>query len=159
MMIISALFLEGETNMDVAVKTPWHLWVVGGLSLLWNAFPVVDFTMTNLQNAAWLSQYNEAQRALILGGPGWSNICWAIGGFGSFLGSLLLLFRSRHAVSAFLLSALGLAGMTWYQLVQNGDAFRKVLGDAPLYMNIVIWVVLLALLFYARAMKAKGVLR
>lgn len=49
--------------MTDAVKTPWHLWVVGGLSLLWNLFPAVDFTLTNMQNEFWLSQYNDAQRA------------------------------------------------------------------------------------------------
>lgn len=145
--------------MTDAVKTPWHLWVIGGLSLLWNAFPVVDFTLTNMQNAAWLSQYTDTQRALVLGAPAWSNICWALGGFGSFLGSLLLLFRSRHSIAAFLASAVGLAGVTYYQLVQYGDAFRKELGDVPLYISITIWVVLLALIFYARAMKARGVLR
>ncbi len=145
--------------MTDAVKTPWHLWVVGALSLLWNAFPVVDFTMTNMQSEAWLSQYNEAQRALVLGAPAWSNICWALGGFGSFLGSLLLLFRSRHALTAFLVSAVGLAGVTYYQLVANGAAFKEALGEVPLYISITIWVILLALIFYARAMKAKGVLR
>lgn len=36
---------------------------------------------------------------------------------------------------------------------------KQLLGDIPLYSTIIIWVVLLALLFYARAMKAKGVLR
>ncbi|WP_447752092.1 hypothetical protein [Sphingopyxis fribergensis] len=140
-------------------KTPWHLWVIGGLSLIWNAFPAVDFTLTNMQNAAWLSQYNEEQKAFVLATPAWSNICWALGGFGSLLGSILLLARSRHAVSAFLVSAVGLLGVTYYQLVQNGDALKKLLGDVPLYVNITIWVILLALIFYARAMKARGVLR
>ncbi|MBB6427367.1 hypothetical protein [Sphingopyxis sp. JAI128] len=145
--------------MTDAGKTPLHLWVVGIVSLLWNAYPVIDFTMTNMQSEAWLSQYNEAQRALILGAPAWSNVCWALGGFGSFLGSLLLLFRSRHAVTAFLVSAVGLAGVTYYQLVSHGAAFREALGDVPLYISLTIWVILLALLLYARAQAAKGVLR
>lgn len=145
--------------MTEATKTPWHLWVIGGLSLLWNAFPVVDFTLTNMQNAGWLSQYTEEQKAFVLSAPVWSNICWALGGFGSLLGSILLLARSRHAVSAFLVSAAGLAGVTYYQLVQNGETLKRLLGDVPLYVNITIWVILLALLFYARAMKARGVLR
>jgi len=145
--------------MNDAVKTPWHLWLVGGLSLLWNAFPAVDFTLTNMHSEFWLAQYTDAQKAFVLGAPAWSNICWALGGFGSLLGSILLLARSRHAVMAFLLSAVGLAGVTYYQLVQNGETLKKLLGDVPLYVNITIWVILLALLFYARAMKAKGVLR
>jgi hypothetical protein len=145
--------------MTDAVKTPWHLWVVGGLSLLWNLFPAVDFTLTNLQNEFWLSQYNDAQRAFFLATPLWANIGWALGGFGSFAGSLLLLLRSRHAPTAFIVSAAGLAIVSYYQLVQNGDRMKQLLGDIPLYSTIIIWVVLLALLFYARAMKAKGVLR
>lgn len=145
--------------MNDAVKTPWHLWLVGGLSLLWNAFPAVDFTLTNMHSEFWLAQYTDAQKAFVLGAPAWSNICWALGGFGSLLGSILLLARSRHAVTAFLISAVGLAGVTYYQLVQNGETLKRLLGDVPLYVNITIWVILLALLFYARAMKAKGVLR
>lgn len=145
--------------MNNGVKTPWHLWVVGGLSLLWNLFPVVDFTMTNMQNEFWLSQYNEAQRAFFLSTPTWANLGWAVGGFGSFIGSLLLLMRSRHAPIAFMVSAAGLAAVSYYQLVQNGDRLKQLLGDIPLYTTITVWVILLALFFYARAMAAKGVLR
>lgn len=145
--------------MTDAIKTPWHLWVVGGLSLLWNAFPAIDFTLTTMRSEFWLSQYNADQMAFVLGSPAWSNICWALGGFGSLLGSVLLLARSRHALSAFLVSAVGLLGVTYYQLVQNGDKLKELLGDVPLYVNITIWVILLALIFYARAMKARGVLR
>lgn len=145
--------------MTDAVKTPWHLWVVGGLSLLWNLFPAVDFTLTNMQNEFWLSQYNDAQRAFFLSTPIWANIGWALGGFGSFFGSLLLLLRSGRAPTAFIVSAAGLAIVSYYQLVMNGDKLKELLGAIPLYTTIVVWVILLALLFYARAMKARGVLR
>lgn len=140
-------------------KTPWHLWVVGGLSLLWNLFPAVDFTLTNMQNDFWLSQYNDAQRAFFLGTPAWANLCWALGGFGSLAGSLLLLLRSRRALTAFLVSAVGLAGVTFYQLVLNADRLKQLLGDVPLYTSVVVWVVLLALIFYSRRQAAAGVLR
>jgi hypothetical protein len=146
-------------NMTDAVKTPLHLWVVGGLSLLWNLFPVIDFSMTNMQNEFWLSQYNEEQRAFFLSTPAWANIGWALGGFGSFIGSLLLLLRSRRALIAYLVSAVGLAVVSYYQLVQNGERLQQLLGDIPFYTTVAIWVILLALIFYARAMKAKGVLR
>ncbi|MGQ2928968.1 MAG: hypothetical protein ACT6Q3_00715 [Sphingopyxis sp.] len=115
--------------------------------------------MTNMQNEFWLSQYNEAQRAFFLSTPAWANLGWAVGGFGSFIGSLLLLMRSRHAPTAFMVSAAGLAVVSYYQLVQNGDRLKQLLGDIPLYTTITVWVILLALFFYARAMAAKGVLR
>jgi len=140
-------------------KTPWHLWVVGVVSLLINAFPVADFTLTNMQNEFWLSPLTAAQRSFILGAPLWADACWALGGFGAFIGSLLLLMRSRHAVTAFILSIVGLAGSTLYQHVLQGETTRELFQNVALYVTLTIWAIMLALLFYARAMKAKGVLR
>lgn len=145
--------------MTEAGKTPWHLWVVGVLSLLINAFPVADFTLTNMQNEFWLSPLTAAQRDFILGAPLWADVCWALGGFGAFVGSLLLLMRSRHAVTAFILSIVGLAGSTLYQHVLQGETTRELFQNVALYVTLTIWAIMLALLFYARAMKAKGVLR
>ena len=145
--------------MTEAGKTPWHLWVVGVVSLLINAFPVADFTLTNMQNEFWLSPLTAAQRSFILGAPLWADACWALGGFGAFIGSLLLLMRSRHAVTAFILSIVGLAGSTLYQHVLQGETTRELFQNVALYVTLTIWAIMLALLFYARAMKAKGVLR
>ncbi|AMU88403.1 hypothetical protein [Sphingopyxis macrogoltabida] len=145
--------------MNEVRKTPWHLWVVGGVSLLINAFPAIDFTLTNLQNEFWLSPLTAAQRSFVLGAPLWSDICWALGGFGAFLGSLLLLMRSRHAVTAFIVSIVGLAGSTLYQHVLNGDTTRELFQNVALYVTLTIWVIMLALLFYARKQAAAGVLR
>lgn len=37
---------------------PRHLRVVGGLSLLWNAFGAFDYLMTQLQVAAYMGQFS-----------------------------------------------------------------------------------------------------
>src|SRR3546814_7159427 len=42
--------------MNTTVKTPWHLWVVGVLSLLWNAVGAFDYTMTKLNDADYLDR-------------------------------------------------------------------------------------------------------
>ncbi|MEQ8309898.1 MAG: hypothetical protein RIA72_04285 [Sphingopyxis sp.] len=145
--------------MTEAVKTPWHLWLVGSLAVLVNAFPAVDFTLTHMENEFWLSPLTDDQRAFILGAPLWADLCWAIGGFGAFVGSVLLLFRSRHAVTAYIVSVVGLAGSTLYQHVLNGETTRALFQNVAISVTAAIWVIMLALLFYARAMKAKGVLR
>src|SRR3546814_17451825 len=49
--------------MNTTVKTPWHLWVVGGLSLLWNAIGAFDYTMTKMDNAAYLAGFTPEQIA------------------------------------------------------------------------------------------------
>ena len=145
--------------MIEAVKTPWHLWLVGILAVLVNAFPVVDFTLTNMESEFWLSPLTSDQRVFILGAPLWADVCWAIGGLGAFIGSVLLLFRSRHAVTAYIVSIVGLAGSTLYQHVLNGETTRALFQNVAMFVTVTIWVIMLALLFYARTMKAKGVLR
>src|SRR3546814_11492179 len=49
--------------MNTTVKTPWHLWVVGVLSLLWNAVGAFDYTMTKLNDADYLSAFTPEQIA------------------------------------------------------------------------------------------------
>lgn len=145
--------------MNEAVKTPWHLWVVGTFAVLVNAFPVVDFALTNLENEFWLSPLTPDQRSFILGAPLWADICWAVGGLGAFVGSVLLLLRSRHALTAYMVSIAALAGSTFYQHVLHGETTRQLFQNVALFVTIGIWIILLALFFYARSMVAKGVLR
>ena len=38
------------------VRTPWHLWVVGILALLWNSFGCVDYFMTQTRKDEWFAQ-------------------------------------------------------------------------------------------------------
>src|SRR3546814_14306055 len=68
-----------------------------------------DYMMTKLGNADYLSAFTPEQIAYFQGFPLWANIGWAFGVWGSVLGSILLLARSRHAVTAFAVSLLGLA--------------------------------------------------
>ena len=39
---------------DAGRATPWHLWVVGVLSLLWNAYGGYDYWMSHTDPAAYL---------------------------------------------------------------------------------------------------------
>ncbi len=86
-------------NMDR--KIPAHYWVVAGLSLLWNAFGAVDYTLTKMRNPAYLANFPPEMMAAIDKFPAWMTIFWALGVWGSLLGSVLLLIRSRLAVTAF----------------------------------------------------------
>lgn len=60
--------------MTEAVKTPWHLWAVGIISLLWNAFGAMDYTMTKMGNAEYLAAFTPEQRAYFASFPIWANI-------------------------------------------------------------------------------------
>lgn len=143
-------------------KTPWHLWVVGIAGLLWNLIAVTDYIFAKIKSDWYMKevgQFTVEQIAWFGNFPLWANIGWALGVWGSFLGAVLLLMRSRHAVTAFIVSAAGLLMMTIYQFVLKKDEFLGLFGPGPMYFTIVIWVILIALFLYARRQAAAGVLR
>ena len=140
-------------------KTPVHLWIVGVVSLLWNAVGAFDYTMTKMQNPEYLAAFTPEQQAWFASFPLWANIGWALGVWGSVLGSLLLLARSRHAVSAFVVSLVGLAISCIYQFGLHYGDLMRMFGTFPMIFTAVIWVILIALFVYARKQAAAGVLR
>jgi hypothetical protein len=140
-------------------KTPVHLWIVGVVSLLWNAVGAFDYTMTKMQNAEYLAAFTPEQQAWFATFPLWANIGWALGVWGSVLGSLLLLARSRHAVSAFVVSLVGLAISCIYQFGLHYGDLMRLFGTFPMIFTAIIWVILIALFLYARKQAAAGVLR
>lgn len=145
--------------------TPWHLWAVGLLSLLWNAFGGYDYTMTMLRDPGYLGMVAEQMKmplpellAFFDSFPAWAGALWAIGVWGSVLGSILLLTRSRHAVTAFLVSIVGAVLSFAYQFTI--DLPPQMAAD-PMgkYMPIVIIVAIVLQWWYARRQAATGVLR
>lgn len=137
--------------------TPWHLWVVGVVSLIWNLFGCYDYVMSKLRPDSYLGSMGPDVVAYMRAFPAWLTAFWALGVWGSLAGSVLLLRRSRHAVIAFALSLIGLAVSQGYQIAMapapgmNGAAMQTV--------TVVIWTALLLFLVYAQRMKAVHVLR
>jgi hypothetical protein len=136
-------------------RTPWHLWAVGVISLLWNAFGAYDYLMSKLSPQSYFHQMglSDASVGYMMSFPAWLTAFWALGVWGSVAGSLLLLMRSRHAVTAFTLSFLGLAVSQGYQALVLRPPQSPGGG-----ITVVIWVSLLLFLFYAWAMGRRGVL-
>lgn len=144
--------------MEGSGKTPAHLWIVGGLSALWNAFGAFDYTMTQTRNDAYLAQFTAEQRAYFDSFPALMEAAWAFGVWGGLLGSLLLLMRSRYAVFAFGISLAGLLVSTIYQYGMASPP-ESLMTGAMIAMNLVIWAVAIVLFIYATRMRARGVLR
>lgn len=140
--------------MDTATKTPWHLWVVGVLTLLWNGVGIWSYLSTQMGNLEGLGMSPEAIE-YVTSFPAWADSLWALGVWGAFIGSILLLLRSRWAVTSFIVAVVGLVGTTVYQ---------RVLTELPADMQgwgipIAIWVTTLFLLWYSLRMRAAGVLK
>lgn len=144
---------------DIRTATPWHLWVVGAVTLLWNTIGAADYIMSSLRSEAWfeMMQYPEAGIAYLQAFPAWAHGGWALGTLGAFSGSLLLLFRSRFAVWALALSLLGIAVTTIYEA--GADMPPELAEIQPAWFPALLWSVAVFLLIYAVSMRNKGVLR
>ena len=145
--------------MAVGTKTPWHLWVVGVLGILWNAFGCWDYTMTELKGAEHLRAFgmNDAQIAYFDAMPAWMIAVWAIGVWGAMAGSVLLLLRRKWATPVFAASLAGfLMSLVYAYLLSNGS---KVMPDSSWIMNVVILAGCLFFLWYAWTMGKRGLLR
>ena len=139
-------------------RTPWHLWVIAVVSLLWNAAGAFDFLMTQTRNAAYLKNITPAQLDYFFSFPSWVVIAWGVATWGSFFASLFLLLRKPLAVSLFVVSLVGMAITFGHNYVLT-DGLR-ISGDrsGTLIFTAVIVVIGVLLLLYARAMRKRGVL-
>jgi hypothetical protein len=141
----------------VATKTPWHLWAVGVVGVLWNGFGVFNFFASmNMDDAALQNAgMSVAQIAYFRAMPGWTDIAWAVGVGGALIGTILLLVRSKWAVHVFALSLLGfLATRIYMYALSDGGAVMASYG-----LDIAILAGCAFFLWYAWAMGRSGVLR
>lgn len=140
--------------------TPWHIWAVGGISLLWNAFGGYDFVMSMTQGEAYwrASGMTDAMITYYNAMPTWMYAPWILGVWGAVAGSILLLMRSRFAVHAFGLSLIGAVVSLLYGAVISKAPAPPPEMAAMAYMPYVIAVIAAFLAWYAWTMGKKGVL-
>lgn len=144
-------------------KTPTHLWIVGILSLLWNGFGALDYTMTQIRNAGWIETMMPDVDPQIVWGwmdsaPVYMDIFWALGVWFAVIGSVLLLMRKALAVPAFALSLIGALGGFLTGLLGAGNRPEELGGSGFDVVMLTVVVIAFALLGYARKQKANGVL-
>jgi len=137
-------------------KAPVHLWIIGGLALVWNLFGVFDYLATHLQWEFYMSEFSQEQLDYFYTFPDWVVSGWAFGVWGALAGSVALLMRRRWAVWAFALSLLGMAVSSIYTLgMTNG---LEIMGPEAVIFSVVIWAVQIFLIVYSYKMSQRGVL-
>ena len=147
-----------ELQNNRNVKTPWHLWLVGILGLLWSAMGAMDYFMTQTKNESYMSNFTPEQLAFFYSFPSWVVAAWAIAVWGGVIGTLLLLARKSLAVWILLASLLAMIITAIHNFgLSNG---MEVMGEPfTLIFTAVIFLVALGLYLYAKAMSGRGVLR
>jgi len=138
-------------------RTPWHIWVVGIVLLLWNGMGAFDYIMTQTANEAYMAQFSEEQLAYFYGFPVWTVVLWAVAVWGAVLGSILLLMRRALAHLVFIISLVAFVLNAVYSFgLSNG---LEIMGTGGAIFSAIILLVEVFAVLYANRMKAGGVLQ
>ena len=146
------LTMDGQTL--AREQAPWHLWAVGGLTLVWNLFCVARYMGAQF-GLVETGAMAETELALFAGLPLWIAAFWALSVWGALAGSALLLVRSKWAVQSFVMAVIGLMATSAYLF-----AFAGI--SANLYampVALAAWIITLLSLFYASRVHSAGLLK
>lgn len=150
--------------MAERTKAPWHLWVIGLISLMWNGFGAMDYARTQMRDRDYVAGMSEPfgielEQALAYfeAMPLWVDAAWAVGVWGAVLGSVLLLLRKSTALHAFAFSLGGMVVSAGYQIAVPMPGMVDT--ALPAILTGAIFMISILLLWYALAMRRRGVLR
>ena len=142
------------------VKTPWHLWLVGGIAILFNSIGAFDYVMSMAQGRGHYmasAGMTPAQIAHYEEMPVWMTAVWTIGVWSAMLASVLMLLRKKLAVPVFALSlAAFLLSLVYSYVLTDGGA---ILGRPMAITSAVIAAMLLFFVWYSWRETKRGVLR
>jgi hypothetical protein len=143
--------------MSASVKPPLWFWVVSAAMLLWNGVGVMAYIADATIGAEALKALPDAERALRESRPAWATAAFAVAVFGGAVGCLLLLVRSRWALPVLVVSLIGvIVQMTHAFLIANSF---EVYGPGGLIMPVMVLVLSLCLVWFARRARMRGWLR
>lgn len=147
---MSEIAMDGTTS----AKTPWHLWVVGILSLLWNLGGA--WTFIQAQSGAPMDM-DATEIAYFAAQEPWMVALTDVAVVAPLLAAIVMLLRSRWAVHLYGLSVAAIVVTNVYD-VAAGTAL--MLNDRGwLILNCITFGLAILQWLYAWAMRRRGVLR
>lgn len=137
-----------------SARRPTSFWVIAVAALLWNLLGLAMWYLQVSMTPEAIAALPADQRQLYENAPPWVNAAFGVAVFGGVFGALALLLKKRWAVALFAVSLLGL-------LVQLVSVFAltpalAVLGPSALAMPVVLVLIAVFLLWYARRAAARG---
>ena len=140
--------------VDAPPKAPWHLWVVGVLSLLWNAAGA--WTIMSAQSGAPMDM-DATEIAYYAAQAPWFVAVTDMVLISAILAAVALLLRSHWAVHLYGLSVAGIVATGAYDIAAGTALLLQDQGW--LILECVTAGLAVAQLAYAIAMRSRGVLR
>ena len=144
-------------NDELNGGTPMTHWLVAGAALIWNLFGFMVYLMTVRATPEQLAQqYSAAEIAFMDAVPVWATSANAIAVTAGVIACVLLLLRKSLALPLFVASLAALLVQDLYSFVLEDVV--GVFGMVPAYIQGTVLVIAIALVFYARSAKSRGLL-
>ena len=140
--------------MTTTAKTPWHLWAVAVLTLLWDGSGAYTIMMAQ---AGKLSTLTPDEAAYYAAQPSWFVIATDIALVSALAAAIALLLRRRIAVWLFALSLVAILFNDVYELASGTS--RVFVSQGALIVTVIIAVIAVLQLLYAVAMRKRAVLK
>jgi hypothetical protein len=142
---------------ELVTKTPWHLWLVGLLAILWYLNGLYDFASTITGQVDYTAKFTETMRDFYGAMPVWAITAWGLAELFGITGGVLLLFKSQFALHAFTCAIVAICVNLIYNFVL-ADA-SKAIGSSAVYFEIIVVVSTLLCIAYSYWMKGAGIIR
>ena len=137
-------------------KTPWHIWLVGIIALLWNGSGAWNYAATKLRIEAIVAQMTPKQIAFFDAMPAWATAAWAIAVWGGVLGAILLLMRRALAFHVLLISFVAMVLTSIQNFLLSDVSMAEILPPGTAVFSIAIFVFALLLVWYSWVQKRAG---
>lgn len=129
-------------------------WVIAIAALLWNLMGAMAYLADAFMGVEAVSQLPEDQRTLYENRPAWVTASFAIAVWSGLLGSIALLLRKKWAISAFIISLIGVLAQNLYQFFLSNTF--EVMGPTAMALPVMVIVISILLILYSKnALKKK----
>ena len=135
-------------------KTPWHLWMIGVVTLLWNAAGAYTIMMAQ---AGRLPDLEPGEAAYYAAQPPWFVVLTDVSLVAATAAAVALLSCKRMAVWLFALSLVAIVVTNGYELAAGTS--RTLASGAALTVMAIIALIAVFEGAYARAMRRRAILR
>jgi uncharacterized membrane protein len=140
--------------MTTTANVPTWFKVTAIIALIWNLLGVIAYLGQAFMPPELLEAMPEAERALYENTPAWVTAAFATAVWGGALGSLLLILRKSAAVQVLIISLIGIAVQLSWNLFFGKT--MEVYGPGSMVMPIMVLLIGIYLVFFAKSSKSKG---
>lgn len=133
--------------------TRWF-WIIGVAALIWNLLGVMAYILQVTMTDEALAQLPDDQRMLYESVPAWAIAAFATAVFAGAFGCLALLLRRTWAIPLFALSLVGVLLQMFHAFFLSEAA--QDYGASDVMMPVLVILIAVWLLWYSRAVNARG---